>query len=992
LIAATGFYFAQPWWLVAGLLAVPAVWLGVRSMQALSPARRWLALTLRVAVLVLLAGILARPTVTETNEQMTLIVVLDRSQSVPQALRQQGRDFLTAAAAVAPPRDRLAVVDVAEAATIARLPSTSRKLPERNTTLNGLQSNLAGGVQMALAISPPETAVRLLLASDGNETEGDLREMARIAAANNIAVDVLPLRYGHSQEVVFKRLVAPSKARSGQTVTLRFVLHSTSKAAGKLQLTLNGKPVDMDPGSDAMAVPVQLQPGTNVRSISLPVGMRGVHDFRATFLPSDANQDGITQNNEASAMTFVAGPGYVIVADADGKAGAGIVRALGAVGVEAKHVHASALPHELPALLSVDALVLVNTDSSLFSFQQQKMLVRYVNEMGGGLLMVGGPQAFGAGGWIGSPVAKVLPVDLDPPQKKEMPKGALVLIMHACEMPRGNHWGKKVGIAAVNALGRRDLVGVQDYRWEGGAANWVYPLSPVGDKTKVIAAIKKMEMGDMPDLAAPMQAAFNALKACDAVQKHIIIISDGDPSPPAPALLKQMKAAKITCTGVAVFPHSPQDVKTLAIIAQVTGGRFYSVKKQSELKQLPRIFIKEAQVVRRALINEETFTPKIAFSPSEVLKGLPAALPPLDGYVLTGPKGGLTQALITGPEGDPILATGQAGLGRCAAFMSSADARWAGKWLGWGGYTRFWEQAVRWVSKSSRPSDCEIFADVEGRNVTLTVEAVDAEGNFVQFSGIIGQTIAPDMSAKPLELGQVGPGRYQAKFRAGMPGTHLVTFQYRRPGDDQTTGLVESAVTVPYAPEFRDLSDNFALLAEVARITGGRVIGGDPQQAKLFDKQGLSFPKTATTLTKPLLLVWLVLFLLDVAVRRLAVDFRAAARRVGAWVWRTRRSQEAGETVDRLRQRREQTRRQLDRAQDKAVAAKRYDAPDGSTPVELPSADLAPPRPAKPEAATPEPAEKKPKAPPESSHLQRLLKAKQKSRDRMQQDNRDSKP
>ena len=118
-----------------------------------------------------------------------------------------------------------------------------------------------------------------------------------------------------------------------------------------------------------------------------------------------------------------------------------------------------------------------------------------------------------------------------------MPKGALVLIMHACEMPQGNHWGKTVAIAAVKALSRLDLVGVVDFAWGGGDSHWVYPLSPAGDKKAVIAAVKRMEMGDMPDFGPSMQVALTSLKAAEAGQKHVIIISDGDPRMP-PALLR----------------------------------------------------------------------------------------------------------------------------------------------------------------------------------------------------------------------------------------------------------------------------------------------------------------------------------------------------------------------------------------------------------------------------------------------------------------------
>ncbi|MDY7010932.1 MAG: VWA domain-containing protein, partial [Planctomycetota bacterium] len=931
---------------------------------------------LRTLVVIILVGLLARPTLTRKNEHLTVITVLDRSQSIPHKLLSSARQFLSDALTGGQAGDLSAVVDVAEVPSISRLPSSDPSIRERNTTLTGRQSNLADGVQMAMAIAPPDTAAKILLVSDGNETEGDLVEAARIAAANSIPIDVLAIRYTHSREVVFKRLAAPIKARSGQTVTLRFILHSTARAEGRLKLTVNGKAVDLDPDSPDLTVPVELKPGTNVKTVSMPVGMRGMHEFEAEFIPDDPAADGIVRNNRASAMTFVAGKGYVLILDGDGKAGASLVGALQNAGIEAKYTHADNLPDNLARLMEIDAVVLSDTDNSLLTFQQQEMLCRYVTELGGGLVMTGGPASFGAGGWIGSPVAKILPLDLDPPQKKQMPKGALVLIMHACEMPRGNFWGKNVAIAAVNSLSRRDLVGVLDYKWGPGNANWVFPLGIAGDKNAVTAAIKKMEMGDMPDFAAPMQAAYKQLLTCNAGQKHIIIISDGDPAPPSRQLLNNMRKAGITCTGIGVFPHSSADVQSLQRIAKVTGGRFYNVKNPNTL---PQIFIKEAQVVSRSLIVEETFAPKITFSISEILKSVDASLPSLDGYVLTGPKGGLTQLVLTGPGGDPLLATGQAGLGRCAAFTSSADSRWASQWLKWGGFERFWEQTVRWVSKSSQPADCEIFADVNGRDVTITIESVDAEGKFVRFSDITGQVIAPDMSAKTLAISQVGPGRYRAGFRSSSDGSHLITVRYVRSDGKGKPGLIQSAVTIPYAPEYRDLSDNFALLSEVARMTGGRMIGGSSRDAKLFDRTGVKFPLSATPLTMPLMLIWLGLFLLDVAVRRIAIDVRSLARRAWAAIPSWRPSKEAGTTLDRLKLRRQKLKEQLAGRKKDAAASRKYEAGGKTGEGELPMSKTAPPKP-KPEETPEEP--KKPE--PEETHLQQLLKAKRQAKDRFE--------
>jgi uncharacterized membrane protein len=976
-----GFYFSRPWWLAGCILLVPIVWLGLRNLAALGPVRRVTAIVLRCLVVIILIALLARPMLTRTSKRMTLVTVIDRSQSIPAKLQKDALDYLSNALTDKAVGDQLAVVDVAEAASISKLPSGDIAIRQRNTTLTGQQSKLADGVQMAMAIAPPDTAVRILLVSEGNETGGDLKEAARIAAANKIPIDVLPLRYSYDNEVVFKRLAAPTKARSGQTVQLRFILNSTTNVRGKLLLNLNGEPVDLVPDSPDIAMAVDLEPGTNVETILIPVGTHGIHEFEAVFMPDEPGSDRIVQNNRASTITYVAGPGNIWVVDADGSTGQAMVQALQNTDMDVRYMTTAEFPDNLSMLMGTDAVILVNTGCGNFTYQQQEMLCRYVNDLGGGMIMVGGPQSFGAGGWIGSPVAEILPVDLDPPQKKQLPKGALVLIMHACEMPQGNYWGTRVALAAVKTLSRLDLIGILAYNWQG-PSDWVFPLAPAGDKKAVIAAIEQMQMGDMPSLHAHLQAAYDKLKDCDASQRHVIVISDGDPTPPTQELLTKCRDAGITCTGVAIFPHSAMDIQSLVRVAQATGGRFYDVK---DPQQLPQIFIKEAQVVRRALIVEETFTPQIAYSLSEIIKGISSAMPDLDGYVVTGPKGGLNQVVLTSNQSDPILATCQAGLGRCAAFTSSVDSRWASNWLQWGGFERFWEQAVRWAAKPSQSADCEVFADVQGRQVTVNVEAIDAEGKFIQFANIEGQVIAPDVSTGQLELTQVGPGQYQGHFQAAASGSYVVNLRYKKLADD-TTHFSQTTVTIPFAPEFRDLTDNAPLLAEVSDISGGRILSSDPNQAELFDYAGLKFPETELPLLRPLMLIWLALFLLDVTARRVIIDVRAIARRAASFIRLKKLERKTDLTLDRLRARRRTLRDQLSARKADQSAARRYQVSEDYQ-GEMPTTDtdkrVEVKVQKKPEKTVPE----KTEATEDSSHIQRLLRAKQKAAGHRQDDN-----
>lgn len=976
-----GFYLGQPWWLLASIVIVPMIWLAMRNLAALGRGRRIAAVVLRMAVVLLLAVLLARPMLVQRSRRTTVIAVLDRSRSIPTDRAEAALDYLSKAVARKDSQDQLAVVDVAETAGISMLPSTDTAIRRRNTLLTGEQSRLADGIQMAMAIAPPDTAVRIVLASEGNETEGDLKEAARTAAANRIPIDVLPLRYRYDNEVLFRRIAAPPRIRSGQMIPLRFLLDSTGDVRGRLMLTLNGKPVDLVPETPEVAVPVELTAGTNVKTVSIPVGTRGLHDFEAVFLADDPKQDRISENNRAATMTYVAGPGCVRVFDVDG-GGRALTRALQEAGINAIRSDISELPDQLPHLLDADAVVLVNTPVQHFTMAQQEMLCRYVNDLGGGLVMVGGPESFGAGGWIGSPVASILPVDLDPPQKKQLPLGALILVMDRSGSMAGEkiEMGKAAAAGAVRLLSQRDQVGILVF---DAAYEWVVPLSPASDKEGILHRISQIGGGGGTVLGAAMKEAFAAMKSSKQGIRHVILLTDGQTMDPdvCTYMGQDMAAAGITISAVAIGQGAHAEL--LHGIATSAQGRFYSVEYPAEI---PEIFIKEAQVVRRAMIVEQTFSPQVIYSLSEVLSGI-SAMPALDGYVLTGPKGGLNQVILGSNEADPILATCQSGLGRCVAFTSSADGRWAAQWLQWSDFAKLWEQTIRWAARPSQSADCEILTDAEGQEATVRVEAFDAEGRFLQLASIDAQILTPGMKSESLQLTQTGPGQYAGRFRTPAPGSYIVNLQYRKTGEvssdegdssspQEAVHSANAIVTVPFAPEFRDLSDNTPLLKEISEMTHGRVLPleSDANEVDLYDYAGLRFPETHLPLVQPLMLLWVALFLTDVAVRRVILDVRTRLRKATAWLTAKTR-QEKDERISRLQARSQKLRAQWAAGAAEGVFSKRYQGGEkyqGETIGSEPKRSESP-------AAKPAAQESKPAKPAsESTHIDQLLQARRK--------------
>jgi hypothetical protein len=333
-----------------------------------------------------------------------------------------------------------------------------------------------------------------------------------------------------------------------------------------------------------------------------------------------------------------------------------------------------------------------------------------------------------------------------------------------------------------------------------------------------------------------------------AGQKHVIVISDGDPGAPPPELLNDFKAAKITITtvllagsGSSSLGHGgPEDHRKMQAIATKTGGRFYRVENP---RKLPQIFIQEATVVSRSLIVEGDFQPQVAPGAAGPLAGFDS-LPPVRGYVLTVPREGLAQvpAIVKNKDGtDPFYSHWNYGLGRSIAFASDVSGRWGAAWTTWPRFGAFWEQSLRWVMRPAMPQDVSIATRVDGDRAFIEVETREqAQNGFAAETRAEARLVTPDGRVMELPLRQVGPGRFTGEFDAQQAGAYLANVAFARAGSGDAAaraGSVQAAISVPYPAEYRAIRDNAALLRSIAERTGGRVLRlTDAKTWELFDR------------------------------------------------------------------------------------------------------------------------------------------------------------
>ncbi|HYF15801.1 MAG TPA: VWA domain-containing protein [Phycisphaerales bacterium] len=886
--------FESPIWLWGvPVLVFLSVVIARRSLAGLDSGWKVVALAVRFIVLTLLVSALAEPLWRKPSEDLAVTAIVDMSDSIPLEKQRDVQEYIQRAVKTKDrPGDRLGVITTAREAFVEALPSQhfAGAPGEHQGSLDA--TDLASGVRLGIATMPRDAGNRFMLVTDGNQTAGDLLQAAAAAKALGIKIDVLPIRFEYDGEVMVDKLVAPAAAREGESVNVRIVLQSSRAASGRIHLLMNGTPIDLDPASDSLGRQVRLEEGQNVLWVPVSVPYSGPQKFEAVFEPETrggiAVADALPQNNKSVAVTFVAGEGRVLVVANNDQESGPLVKALTEASIRCQVVTPDMAPTSLTEMSTYDAIVLVNQSAYGFTQQQQEDFRQYVHDTGGGLIMTGGPESFGAGGWIGSPLEEALPIKLDPPQKRQMPRGALVLCIHSVEIPEGVFWGKKVCEAAVNRLSRLDYIGINEYGWQGGT-NWTFKPALVGDGTAVKRAINNLRFGDMPDFTPSFQMTLAEMKKLDAGQRHMILISDGDPQIPPTSLLQDFKDAGITVSAVGIGCHGMGEQARMQEIARLTDGRFYEVQATAAgLAKLPEIFMKEAMTVRRSLIYERPgpgIAPVMYAGASEPLRGI-GRVPNINGYVVTAEREGL--ALVTAKvaggdpnEGDPLIAQWQYGLGRTVAFTSDASTRWGGQWVSWEGFRQFWEQHARWVLRPQGSANVRVVTENKGDSTVITVEATDSQGERLSFANFRGRLSLPGGEAEDVQLVQTAPGRYQASVPTEKSGSYVLSLRYAAPDPNVEGGVLEgsvqAAISRPFADEYRVLRDNTALLTQVAELTGGRVLSGDPAQDELWNREGIELPVAKTPAWLAFTVVGLAIFVVDVGVRRVRLDWAMIA-------------------------------------------------------------------------------------------------------------------
>jgi len=854
----------QPVWLLllvplaAALLAWP---LPARSLKIL-----------RGVIFLLVALALAQLALRLPDRAGTVIVVADRSESMPANAPAVEKEIISLLHKSMGPRDQLGVVAFGRQAVVEQSPQRA-EFGGFTAQVGADHSSLNHAVESALALIPPDGGGRVLVVSDGKWTGQDPASAAARAAGRGVAVDYRWLARPQVSDVAIQSFQTPPSVLPGQAFVLTAWVQSP--ADQEIQYQLRRGDTVISAGSKKVAA------GLSRLMFRDRATAAGVNEY--TLAIQGPPDDPLPENNTARALVGVEGARPVLIVSSSGE-NSGLVKLLRGGQVDVVGRPPEQCQWSLEELSRYSAVLLENVPAGKLGMSGMEALASWVEETGAGLALTGGQKSYGPGGYYKSPLERVLPVSMEMRQEHRKLSVAVVVALDrsgSMSMPAGG--GRiKMDLADLGTVQVLDLLSPLDEIGVFAVDTTPHEIVPLDTVEKNRSYRGKiLEIGSLGGgiyIYEALVASARMITTAKAQTRHIILFADAADSEQSmhyEEIVDKLRQADVTVSVIGLGTDHDVDANLLKDIARRGGGECYFSNDPDEI---PRIFAQDTFTIARSTFVDQP-TP-FSFTAGYSLLGAPptASPPPLGGYNLCYLRPQANLAAVTGDEYQaPVVASWNAGNGRVLCYLGEADGKFSGDFAKWNQTGEFYATLVRWLAGKHQPLPDDLLLTQEIRDGVC----------FVQLH------LDP---ARPAERFATLP---RVRVLHGLPGAtptkETVTLAWKNAdlleaaipiaGRETMLNTVEiagqSAVTLPptclpYSPEFApdQAGRGAAALAQIATTTGGQERVEIP---KLW--HDLPVKSRYVELAPWLLVAAAVLFLLEILERRTGWLSRALGRK-----------------------------------------------------------------------------------------------------------------
>ncbi len=746
-------------------------------------------------------------------------------------------------------------------------------------------TDIATALTYAKDLFKNKEAAKLIVISDGMETDGRAAVAVKELAAEGIEVSCVYFTGEKpSQEIQMEGITTPDYNVSlGNPFKVSTTVRSTYEGDVKLELYDNNELVVEDI--------VNLRNGTQEIEMEHSFSVPGLHSLSFKI---SGGTDECNNNNVYESYIYVENFTKILMVERNEMESKALSTLLEEEYEEFEITtlnifNKEMVPTSVDALRQFDQVVLYNIANADMPEGFVELLHSYVNDFGGGLFTVGGNKVDENGNVVldrGEVVANAydredmygtLYQEMLPVQAIEYtPPVAVMIIVDrsgSMEMAAGQSGQTKLELAkqgakaCLDALTERDYCGImtleEKYTEE-------MQVSPMTQQAKLQKAIDDIAIGGGTVFQDALRGAGRALQAVKNVERrHVILVTDGVPADPYEEYSTPIEQyfndinAKVTFSFVIIGEDiSASDKQNIRKAAELGGGRFYDVWDTSSL---PRVMREELNMPAIKAINHKPFQPKI-HTFNNVVSGIEQSqIPMLHGFYGTKIKTGATMVLKG--EFVPIYAQWKYGEGTVGSFMCDLNSVWSADFMADATGRRLLMNIINalFPTKNIRPLDIDVELREQNYTTQASIYTEMGKGETIELE-IASRDDSGALNNKRIIKPTEEEGYSRITFAITEPGVHKLTVRKK---DAQGAVLAESVVykTFSYSQEY-----NMFLEPQIGEelLTSLSVSGG----GKMIDNSEEIYMEIAKTLQRtydpriPFIIIALVLFLADIAVRK----------------------------------------------------------------------------------------------------------------------------